>query len=374
MLGGLKIPVKNQKEKRVSIKYYPAAIEISSTAIKLLQIARSVKGLAITAASYLPLRSNTQAGSSLKNSLKDLIAESHIEGNEAVTSLPLSKIQVFNYILPNMPANEIESAIAWKLKQNPPAGIPFENLSFNYTSYIQPKDDLNKNIQVMVFAAAKDAVMEHIGLFKELSLEVISLEPKPYATLLALSRAGKIRQDETVLVLELGARESAITVLHLGQPYLIRSLASSGDAFTQAIVNRNQFDWEKAEKLKKQEGLKCWKPQITEAEASGDSSCLFALIGQLEGLAVDVEHTFKYFSHQIMKSQVTAFSRVILCGGVAHLVNLDKFLTDRLGAPAEIFDPFNLPDLPVKDGLSPLVKQESASFSSVMGLAVKDIE
>ncbi len=356
------------------LNYYPAAIEISSTAIKLLQVAQNEKGLAITAAAYLPLDRNTQTSFYIRNSLQKVIKENNIQDREVAATVPLSKMQILNYILPNMPANEIESALNWKLKQNPPAGIPFENLSFDYVSYIQSKDDVNKNMQVMVFAAAKNAVMEQMGLFKELSLEVISLIPKPYATLLALFWEGKIRQDETVLVLELGAKESAITVLHSGQPYLIRPLAVSGDSFTQAIMNRNQFDWEKAESLKKEEGLKCWKPGITEAEASGDSTCLFALIGQIESLAVDVEHTFKYFSHQIMKSQVTTFSRVIVCGGSSQLINLDKFLTDRLGAPAEIFNPLDLPKLSMKEVSGALVKENAASFCSVAGLAIKDIE
>ena len=350
-------------------EYYPAAIEISSSALKLLQLAKSVQspGYEIAQCAYLPLNlaseqnlwSEGQLASSerIRNSLQKLIQEHRI-GAEVVSCLPINKIQSLTYILPNMPKGEIEQAIAWKLKQNPPGGVTLEDLSFDYLTFSHPKNDFNNQLRVLVFVVSKEAVMKQVILFKEFSLKLIAFEPKPYSALGALSWLGKIPQEETVLVIQLGAVQSSIIILYAGEPYLIRQLAVSGNSFTEAIVNYHQLDWQRAEALKKSESPACGP----------------ALSSQLENLVLDIEHTFKYFAHQLMKSEVISFERIILCGGSAKLHNLAAFLAERLGAVVDVFDP--LSSLHPGQGceLAPLAQENSASFSSSLGLAIRSIE
>lgn len=350
--------------------YSPSAIEIGSASLKLLQIAKTQNSYEIVKSAYVPLASNPQSPHhpALRDSLEKLLRDNPVSG-EVVSSLPINKIHTLTYVLPHMPPGEIEQALAWKLKQNPPTGFTFEGLSFDYIANVHSRDSLSKETQVLVFVASKEAVMQHLRLFRDFSLELISVEPKPYATLSALLWLDKIRQEETVLVLQLGESQSSITVVFSAQPYLIRPLAVSGNTLTEAIARYHQFDWEKAEALKKKEGLKDWVSQPKEGQAKEESMCRQALSSQLENLVVDVEHTFKYFSHQLMKSQVTSFDRVVLCGGSSALGSLDAFLADRLAVPVEVFNPFSSSRLCLKQECAPLVKENSASFASVLGLA-----
>ncbi len=349
-------------------EYYPPAIEIGSASLKLLQIARTKKTLEISKAAYYPLNAHLPSAipRDVRNAFKEFIKDNQIKG-KIVTSLPINKIQTFTFTLSNMPESEIASAVAWKLKQNLPAGTNFANLSVECIPCLSRQDDVNKDIRVLVFVVTKEVVMEYITLFREFSLEPIAVEPKPYATLRALLLCGKISKDETVIVLQLGSAQSAMTIVHLGQPYLIRSLPVAGNIFTEVITQHHQLDWQKAEAFKKQEGLKAY-------HHPNESTLLPALASQLENLLIDIEHTFKYFSHQLMKLQVTSFNRIILCGGSAALPNLDKFLSDRLEAPVEVFRPFDSPNLSPGQELNLLVTENSASFASVLGLAARDIE
>jgi type IV pilus assembly protein PilM len=327
----------------------------------------------------MPLGHDAHSAAAIKESLGKLIKENEIRG-EVVTSLPLNKVQVFNYILPSMSSSEIDSAISWKLKQNPPAGATFEGISFDYVSCVEPKDEISKSIRVLVFVVSKELILERIKFFKEFSLELVAVEPRPYASLSVLLWLGKIREDETALALEFGASQSSITIVHAGYPYLIRPLAVSGNSFTEAIAGSNRLDWEKAEAAKRREGLSFWSPQAKEAapaapeQSGGESLVLPAIASQMESLVVDIEHTFKYFSHQLMKSQVTVFDRVVLCGGGANLINLDKFLSDRLGVPVDVFNPLSALNVCAKNELSQLARENSASFSSALGLAARFIE
>ena len=338
-------------------EYFPAAIEIGSTAIKLLQMARTKSDYEISKLAYLPLDFGPGIAPNpvlIRSSLRKLIEDHHIKG-EVVSCLPINHLQTFTYILPNMPEDEIKQAVAWKLKQNPPSGMTFEGLSFDYVASVQHKDKLSQNTRILVFVVSKETVKQQLKLFQEFSLELIALEPEPYAALGVLFWLGKLGSDETVLVIHLGASQSSITIVHSGQPHLVHPLSVCGNTFTEAIANYYQFDWQKAETMKKQEGLT-------------------ALSSQLENLVIDIEHTFKYFSHQLMKSAVTTFKRVLLCGGSSSLPNSVTFLADRLTVPVEVVNPLSPANIYLKQELTPLVKENSASFTSALGLALKSLE
>lgn len=343
---------------------YPAAIEISSTALKLLQLARIQRQrYEIVRAAYLPYKISSQFRfSAIKDYLKKLIEENRIKG-EVVSSLAINKIQTFIYLLPDMPESEIPSAIAWKIKQNLPEDVLFDNISFDYLSYMNYRQGSgNKEIQVLVFAAFKDMVLEQTKLFKDLSLELIAVEPEPYAALRSLFWLGKIAEGETILVIHLGAEHSSITIVRSGQPCLMRPLNVSGKTCTEAVANYLQLDWEKAEQLKQEEGL------------TPGSKSLLALTSQMENLIVDIEHTFKYFSHQLTKSEVGAYDRILLYGGGAGLNNLSTFFSERLVVPVDIFNPLVQFDLFGHENVGPLVKENFVSFASTLGLALKYIE
>ncbi|OGX45240.1 MAG: hypothetical protein A3G38_00790 [Omnitrophica WOR_2 bacterium RIFCSPLOWO2_12_FULL_51_8] len=347
------------------LETYPAGIEIGSASVKVAQLARSGGSFEIVKCGYLSCAGAAPgAGAkSMRDCLEELVKQNKISG-EVVTSLPINKIQALTFVLPNMPENEIESALVWKLRQNPPAGTTFEGICFDYLVVSGYQADMNKELQILVFAASKEMVMEQVELFRGLSLELIAVEPKPYAALNALFWLGSIHPEETALVLQLGAAQSAITIMHTAAPKLMRPLAVCGNSFSEAISNYHRMDFQQAEQLKIREGL----------SKGASSACLAALSSQLESLVVDIEHTFKYFSHQLMKSQINSFDHVILCGGSALLKGLDKFLSERLEAPVEVFNPFSTFNLYARQELSQQVKDNAAGFSSVLGLAARNIE
>lgn len=357
------------------LEYFPAAIEITPSSIKLLQLARERNKYLIVKAAYLAFDQTEGASeTAIKQSLERMARENQVKG-EVVTSLPLDKIQIYSYILPNMPVNEIAAAVAWKVKQTLPPEANLEEVSFDYIYNVvgnklpgSPRD-----IHILVFVVPREVVAKNLQLFKELSLELIAIEPKPYLIIDLLSSLKKISMDETALVLQIGPDSSSIIVVSGGYPYLIRPLAVTGSSFTQAIANYFQLDWFKAEALKRDKGLGELKLEPGGFEDKSEPHCFPALSSQLESLVLDIEHTFKHFSHQIFKSQVSAFSRVILADGSAALKNLDKFLADRLGVKVDLFDPGDFLKAISGGELPPSIKEHSAGFAGVAGLVARFI-
>jgi len=355
---------------RAKASYLPAAIEIGTNSLKLLQLAKFRSSFKVVKADYVVFENNKGDSSPiLRDTLGQLIRENQVKGDVA-TSIPLNRINTYSYILPSMPVDEIESAIIWKIKQNLTPGTHFDDLSFDYVC-CNPQKDGDKDIHALVFVINKKIVMDMIKFFKDLSLDLISVEPQPYAIIEVLSLSKNISEQETVLVLQLGATNSSIIIVSSGHPYLIMPLAVSGKGFTEALANYYQFDWAKAEALKIKAGL--GELQLNEAQNASEASCFPVLSSQLENMIIDIEHTFKYFSQQFAKSKAPAIERLVLCGGTAALKNLDKFLSNALKVPVNVFDPVDFFTSHSEYEVSPVVKNNSTAFASALGLATKFI-
>lgn len=346
---------------RIKPEYLPTAIEIGSNSLKLLQLAKFKSTYKVVKADYVSLgRDRGSAGS-----LEKLVKDNQIKG-EVAASIPLNKANAYTYILPDMPADEIEPAIIWKIKQNLPPGLGFDDISFDYTCS-NPQGNGNKELCALVFVVSKQMASDMVKLFKDLSLDLVSIEPKPYAVIESLFSFKNISELETVLVLQLGASDSSIIIVSGGHPYLVMPLTATGNGFTGTLVNYYQLDWAKAEEFKIREGL--GNLQLNEAQSVSGPGCFPALSSQLENLIIDIEHTFKYFSNQLIKSRAPALERLVLCGGSAVLKNLDKFLADKLKVPVDIFDPVDFFVSHSEHEASPAIISHSSAFTGVLGLA-----
>ena len=355
---------------RIRREYLPAAIEIGYNSLKLLQLGKFKSSYKIVKADYLALDSDKSATpSNLKESLKKLVKKNQLKG-EVVTSVPLNKMNINTYVLPDMPANEIEAALFWKIKQNLTPDVSFEDIFFDYV-WSSPQKNEDKKNYALVFTIAKKIILDLTKLYKELSLNLVSVEPQPYAIIEGLSLIENISKEETVLVLQLGANNSSVAVVSSGCPYLIMPLNVSGNGFTEALVSYYQFDWEKAEAFKLKEGL--GELQLKEAQNSNEAGCFPALSSQLENLIIDIEDAFKYFSGQLIKFKAPVIDRLILCGGAAALINLDKFLSSKLNLPVSVFDPGDFMVAHSEDKVRPMVRDHSLAFASALGLATKFI-
>jgi len=317
-------------------KYYPAVIEIGTDYLKLLQFEKR-KSVPVLARSYYSSRPYSDPPSKwdLRNSLERLVKESGITG-EAAVLLSLDKITSSTYLLPNMPDDEIESALVWKIKQNLAPGTGMENISYDYICG-NSVPGAGKDVYALVFILAGKTALEIAGLFKDLSLELVCIEPRPYAVVKGLFASNRITERETVLVVDIGADTSSVTIVSYGHPYLIRPLTVSGKRFTAALSSYYKISPEKAELLKREKGL--GELRLQENSITENDGCFSVLASHLENLVIEIEQTFQYFSHQLLKSKVQVFDRVILTGGGSGLGALDTFLSDKLKVPVSVLEP-----------------------------------
>ncbi len=354
----------------------PAGIDIGTQAVKIFQLAQTSKPTG-----EIATFDREDLPKSQQEQLKAIIARNDI-GPEVVAALPLKDLRIYNFTFPLMSEEELKQAVYWKIAQSRPFGLGPEELVFDYIKIDAASGFKTTQTMVLAVCAAKTSVEKIISLFADLNLKLQEISAAPIS-LINLSQFRKLppAENEVTLWLDLGAQESSLAIEKGSSLYFCRGLSFNALHLTTQISKVCGVSEPEAEKLKKQYGFSFWSadkkiPVFKEDESRREKqdlslSVYHSIVSALENLVVDIQHSFKYFSYQVVQSQITKFDRVILCGGGSNLKNLEAFLSARLGVPVEKINPFSFFKLPANlPQEKKLLLDAGVEFAEASGLAV----
>ena len=367
----------------------PAAIDFGSSGIKLLQLGREPKGEVEVSLLDEELYEKT-AGRDLWQQQKEALGKILLRnsvGRAAVIALSSKEVQVYNFVFSGMSEKELGEAVNWKLKQTRPFDLDIEKIRYGFVRWTSRSAAPSAPVQqrVMVVCAPAESVLKKVELLGQMGLKTLAVEVAPVSMMnLKKFRSSTFAADETALWLDLGAEESTIALERGGSALFFRNLAVTARQLTRQIAQSLRVEEPRAEELKRRQGLIYWSP---EKEASGilqeeklqkkedeAASVYYGTVSSLENLVIDIEHSFKYFSHQVTQSQMSKFDRVILTGGGANLRNLDRFLSARLNVPVDSLNP--LLGFRVREGLKTeksMLLSNASSFAISLGLSLGQV-
>jgi type IV pilus assembly protein PilM len=216
-----------------------------------------------------------------------------------------------------------------------------------------------KKYEVLVAAATRETVMEHIAVLREAGLEPVGLMAEPHAVE-QLWRSASLGEDEegAIAVLDLGAHKTSIHIFEGGRLRFSRYVPTSGDAFTMALtgmIRAGERDIElntaQAEKLKREHGISSVKDRGKTGEGIPLSQLAVRIRPVLEKLETEISRSRDYYSFQFQGETIT---RLLLAGGGAQLKGIETFFADRFDVRVGFLDP-----------LAPIVIEDSPAFSEV---------
>ncbi|HRY63618.1 MAG TPA: pilus assembly protein PilM, partial [Patescibacteria group bacterium] len=238
--------------------------------------------------------SSREMESKIVNIIKDIHKKSHMTSKRVVAALP--SFSVFSSIisLPAMKKKDLAKAIQWEAKKFIP--LPIEEMTLDWkivppkpvmpviNALPKKKDDatnkgekkgeqnepqsfltkildtkkavpgnpsLKNNIKVLLTAAPKKIVERYIRIFRTAEMELVSLETEAFA--LERSLAGN--DPAPIMVIDIGAVSSNISIIESSIPILTRSIDVGGVSITKAIMTSLNVDLERAEQFKRDIGF-----------------------------------------------------------------------------------------------------------------------
>jgi type IV pilus assembly protein PilM len=252
--------------------------------------------------------------------IREIVSENKIRTNRVVASVSGPAINVRYLQMPKMPEEELREAIKWDVKKyftmDPKEAI-IDHLVLGEAS----EGDLQK-IEVVVVAAPKKLVEERISLIQAAGLVPLVIDVASFA----LWRSMGTEKDKTVMLIDMGAGITSINIVEKGILLFSRDISLAGDDLTRAISKTMNLDFDAAEKLKREEGL---KPE-------GETAVGKALRVPLERLVVEIERSSHYFLAQVSGRNI---DKVVFSGGGTRLKGILSYLSDNLGVAVEIGNP-----------------------------------
>ncbi len=286
--------------------------------------------------------------------LSRLIADNAIKNPSFGGSLSGHSVIIKKIQLPSMTDAELAESIQWEAEQYIPFDINDVNLD-----YVVLESGAGDTMDVLLVAVKKDRIADYTSVIVQAGKDPVLVDVDVFALQNAYEANYKTG-DETTALVNIGASVMNINILHRGSSIFWRDVAFGGNQYTEAIQRELNLPREDAERLKLGERI-------------GEHSVqqvMGVLDGVSEDLAAELQKTIDFF---VATSSVDRLDRVVLAGGSAQVVNLDKVLKERFQVDVEVLNPFRNIRYSESDFDPEWINRHASAMSVAVGLAVRAV-
>lgn len=288
----------------------------------------------------------------LIESIKKTVALSKphkIDTRYVASALPESKIYSDIITLPQMEEEELKTAVPFEAAKHMPLTLEESYIDFSPIETLK-----NKKIKILVVAAPRKLVDFYREIIRHAGMELISLEIKPIAAARVLLSAEM--QGQEILILDVGANNTSITVFSQGNIVIASTVFSGNEAYIKAIAKELKID--------KKEALK-----MDEIAGQGEESkekILRVLFPLFDDLVTKLQ---KAISFQAAKNpKKPTVDKILLTGGGATTPGLKEYIEQNTRVKTMIANPF----INLEGELTQKIpKLESTTMATAIGLALK---
>lgn len=336
-------------------------LDISSTAVKVVQLRRAKKQIALEAYGQTILPKGSVVNDAIvdKKAFALLIKTAlekpmfgHLSAPYAVVSLPEAKSFVRVIQIPKMKEEEANNAVPFEAENFIP--LPLDQVYLDW----QKISDEGEKMNVLIIATPKDYVDSLLEILDEAGVRPAALEVESQSCHRAVIAKGS---QETSLIVNIGSIHTNIIMVERGSLQFTSTVPIAGEAFTDAIAKALGVSAAKAQEVKSEIGI-----GNTVEYPNIKTACLPVL----KTLAAEIKNILKFHSEH----SSLPVEKMLLAGGGGRMKRLPEFL-------AEEFQDF--PDLKIIPG-NPwtnlpetagrqLAGEDAVNFTTAIGLAMRGI-
>ncbi len=303
-------------------------VDIGTTSIKIAELARKEERFSIVnygileTKEYLNYSNRIIQSASLKISeketaeiLKILLREMRTKSKIAIGAIP--SFAAFTTVLemPVMSAGETKKAIDFQAPRYIP--LPISEVAVDWLKVGEFETAERRRYQrIFLIGIPQEIIQRHKTIFKIAGLKLIALEIDG----LALVRSLLSEETGATLLIDLGSETSNIFLTDDSNIFYAGQTDYGGVYLTQAIAHSLGVSVMRAEELKRRRGLL----------AGGAESELSTLAQPfLDVIIQEVNHAKSAYEHRYGKR----VERVMLVGGGADLLGIEKYFANQISAP-----------------------------------------
>lgn len=307
-------------------------IDISATAIKLLELSRSGSRYRVESYAVEPLPPNSVVDKNItdidavgeaigravkKSGTKTKHAAAAVAGSAVITKLI------------EMPANLSDSDMESQLQVEADQYIPFplEEVALDF-EVLGPSADNPERVDVLLAASRSDNVDVRVGALEigGLSAKVIDVEAFALENTVCMLAANLFDNgdDKIIAVADVGSSVTTFSVLENLKIIYSREQQFGGAQLTEDIQRRYGLSYEEAGLAKRQGGL----PENYASEVLDPFK---------ESMSQQISRAQQFF---FSSSQITNIDHLILAGGCSSIEGVAALIESKLGVSTTVANPF----------------------------------
>lgn len=352
-------------------------VDIGGSSIKLVELKKDkgrpllmTYGYAEQPSSVLKSES-PEARKQVADVVTKIIQKAGVQTKKGIAALPSYAVFTSVITLPEMSKKELQNAVRWEAKKFAPMPIEEMVLDWKVLEDVngtkekkEMKEDKDKgvikskkvkNVRILITAAPKNLVNRYTEIFKLAGLELVSLETESFA----LERSLVGSDPSPVMVVDIGAVSTDITVVVKTAPVINRSLDLGGDTITRSIADSMNIDVDRAEQFKRDFGLRAGAEQTNRVPK------------RIEFMVNSIINELKYVTNLYQSQYSKQIEKIILSGGSSFLPNLVDYLSEQTKLRVYIGDPWARVAYP--EDLKPILAQIGPRMGVSIGLAMREI-
>lgn len=332
-------------------------LDIGSKTIKVVELSEEKNGWKLKAsgiAGYKGTPPDIASGEKelvpLVSTIKKLFKDARISRRDVVVSLPEPQVSTRAVKFPLLTESEVASAVKWEAEQYIP--FPIEEAVVQHQIIEKRENSSPPEAVVLLVAATKALVEKYSRLTQMAGLNLTAVE----TDLLALTRS-LAPKDQTVLIVDFGARSTNIAVSRKGYVSFSRSIPTAGEAFTRAIAQSFNIENLQAEEYKRNYGL---------SEGQLEGKVRKALDPVFRLIADEIKKAIRFYQNEEPNDPP---KYVVLSGGSAAMPDVAPFLAHFLGLEVNVGNPFA--NVKVDQAAQNAIKGYAPFYSIAAGLAMR---
>ncbi|HET6466701.1 MAG TPA: type IV pilus assembly protein PilM [Nitrospiria bacterium] len=338
-------------------------LDIGSSAIKVVQLKEKKTGYSLekfgikSLAPEMIVDGTVMDASSVGGILKELLSEQKIKLKDVAISISGHSVIVKKISLPAMTEDELEESIKWEAEQYIPFDINDVNIDFHILGTSDGQDG-QPQMNVLLVAAKKDKLNEYTALVADAGLTPRVVDVDAFAIENMYGVNYGVQETEVVALVNIGASVMNINILKNTMSSFTRDISIGGNRYTETIQKELNLGYQDAEQAKRVEN-----PEGVNPEA------LSAVINTVNTeVAGEITRSIDYFKTTTMQENI---DKVVLCGGAARSKGLVALLSERLGVPVELANPFNQIEIDPKLFNVEQIQEMAPQAAVGVGLAIR---
>jgi len=345
-------------------------IDIGSSAVKIVELRQSKKGLQLVHFRMVPLPAEAIVDGAIMNSnavvdaLLEAVSQEKLKTKDVATSVCGHSVIVKKIKLPQMTEEELEESIQWEAEQY----IPFDITDVNLDVQILGNDEQDVGqMEVILVAAKKDMINDYTAVLMEAGLNPLIMDVDAFAVENMFESNYGVMEGETVVLANIGASVININILRNGLSTFTRDISMGGNQFTEEIQKQLNVSYEEAESLKL--GGELGGPsETTEAVIPQEVGGIIRSIS--ETMAAEVQRSLDFFAASSTDDRI---SKIYLTGGSAKVPGLPSVIESKVGVSVEIANPFQIVDIDEGKFNVAHIQEVAPAAAVAVGLALRKV-